>query len=282
MADRRMFTKKITDDDRFMSLPSSAQALYLHLSMSADDDGFSNQIATSMFKAHASTADLEMLLERKYLYQFDDGVIVIKHWRMANALRKDRYTKTAFQEDLAKLSLDENNAYTMSDGDGCRLVADRLPNGCHMVAKRLPQDRLGKDSIDNKEILNKDISHLDDDGIEEVVNAFKEICVSLPVPKVISDARKKNIRGKLKKYGFDTLKLAFQKMEASDFLSGRDGAWSGCSFDWIIKYEGNIIKVLEGNYDNKNSAETKAISDMRKITEGMTQEEYEDMERKFR
>lgn len=141
MAERRMFTKKITDDDRFVSLPSSAQALYLHLSMSADDDGFSNQVSASMFKAHASTADLEMLLERKYLYQFADGVIVIKHWRMANALRKDRYTKTAFQNDMEKLCLDENGAYTMSDHDGCRLVA-----------KRLPQDKLGKDSIGKNSI----------------------------------------------------------------------------------------------------------------------------------
>ena len=90
MGTRRMFTKKITDDDRFVTLPSSAQALYLHLSMSADDDGFSNEVSASMFKAHATTADLEMLLERKYLYQFDDGVIVIKHWRIHNYIRNDR------------------------------------------------------------------------------------------------------------------------------------------------------------------------------------------------
>ena len=135
MADRRMFTKKVTDDDHFMSLSSSAQALYLHLSMSADDDGFSNQVSLSMFKAHASVQDLEALLEKRYVYQFENGVIVIKHWRMSNALRKDRYTPTVFQEELAQLSLKDNGAYT------------RLPNGCQMVAKRLPQDRLGKDSI---------------------------------------------------------------------------------------------------------------------------------------
>ena len=89
MAERRMFTKKVTDDDNFMALSSSAQALYLHLSMSADDDGFCNQVSVSMFKAHASVADLQQLLEKRYIYQFDNGVIVIKHWRMANALRKD-------------------------------------------------------------------------------------------------------------------------------------------------------------------------------------------------
>ena len=136
MANRRMFTKKVTDDDNFMALSSSAQALYLHLSMSADDDGFSNQVSISMFKAHASIQDLQALLEKRYIYQFENGVIVIKHWRMANALRKDRYSPTAFQEELAQLGVKENGAYT------------RLPDGCQTVAKRVPQDRLGKVRLD--------------------------------------------------------------------------------------------------------------------------------------
>ena len=148
MAERRMFTKKVTDDDNFMSISSSAQALYLHLSMSADDDGFCNQVSISMFKAHASVQDLQALLEKRYVYQFENGVIVIKHWRMANALRKDRYTPTAFQEELAMLRLKENGSYTLSD-------TERLPDGCQTVADRLPQVRLGKDRLD-KDRLGKD------------------------------------------------------------------------------------------------------------------------------
>lgn len=134
MADKRMFTRKVTDDDNFMSLSSSAQALYLHLSMSADDDGFCNQVSLSMFKAHASVQDLEALLAKRYVYQFENGVIVIKHWRMANALRKDRYTQTAFREELAQLRLKENGVYTMSEDEGEDVVANWLPNGCQLVA----------------------------------------------------------------------------------------------------------------------------------------------------
>jgi hypothetical protein len=140
MAERRMFTKKVTDDDNFMALSSSAQALYLHLSMSADDDGFCNQVSISMFKAHASIQDLQTLLEKRYIYQFENGVIVIKHWRMANALRKDRYTPTAFQEELKQLAIKDNGSYT------------RLPSGCQVVAERLPQDSIGKDSIEKDSI----------------------------------------------------------------------------------------------------------------------------------
>ena len=150
MAERRMFTKKVTDDDNFMALSASAQALYLHLAMCADDDGFCNQVTVSMFKAHASVQDLQALLERRYIYQFDNGVIVIKHWRMANALRKDRYTPTTFQRELAQLDLKENGSYTW------------LPSGCQVVADCLPQDRIGKDSIDKNSIdkeKEKDIRH---------------------------------------------------------------------------------------------------------------------------
>ena len=136
MAERRMFTKKVTDDDNFMRLSASAQALYLHLTMSADDDGFCSQVSISMFKAHASVQDLEALLQNRYIYQFENGVIVIKDWRMANALRKDRYNPTIFQEELSKLSLNDSGQY------------ERLPNGCQMVANCLPQDRLDKDRLD--------------------------------------------------------------------------------------------------------------------------------------
>ena len=171
MAERRMFTKKVTDDDNFMSLSSSAQALYLHLSMSADDDGFCNQVSASMFKAHASVQDLQALLEKRYIYQFENGVIVIKHWRMANALRKDRYTPTAFQEELAQLDLKENGSYTW------------LPNGCQMVAKRLPQDRLGKDRLDKdrKETKHKygEYKHvlLSDQDMEKLKAEYQDVVI---------------------------------------------------------------------------------------------------------
>lgn len=146
MAERRMFTKKITDDDHFQNLSSSAQALYFHLSMAADDDGFCNQVNSSMFKAHASVQDLEALLTARYLYQFDSGVIVIKHWRMANALRKDRYTPTEFQRELSQLRVKPNGVYTEITESGCQMVANTATAGCQMVASG--KDRLGKDSID--------------------------------------------------------------------------------------------------------------------------------------
>lgn len=128
-----------------MALSSSAQALYLHLSMNADDDGFCNQVTICMFRAHASTQDLQSLLENRFVYQFESGVIVIKHWRMANALRKDRYSQTRFKQELAMLRIGSNEEYiTPDEGDYGKPINEWLPDGCRVVADCLPQVRLGK------------------------------------------------------------------------------------------------------------------------------------------
>ena len=135
MAEKRMFTKKVTDSDAFIELSSAAQALYFHLNQGADDDGFNNQIQIAMLKAHASTDDLKILMAKNFIIRFESGVIVIKHWRMHNTLRKDRYTPTNFQDELKQLGIKDNKAYTLE---------------CQMVAKRLPQNRLVEVSIEEE------------------------------------------------------------------------------------------------------------------------------------
>lgn len=131
MANKRMYTKDITDSDSFIELSSAAQALYFHLNQGADDDGFNNQVQNAMFKSHASTDDLRILMAKNYVIRFESGVIVIKHWRLHNTLRKDRYTPTNYQEELSMLGIKDNGVYTL----GCQLVASRLPNGCPSIDK---------------------------------------------------------------------------------------------------------------------------------------------------
>jgi hypothetical protein len=116
--------------------------------MAADDDGFNNQVQMAMFKAHASVDDVKVLLTKRFILQFESGVIVIKHWRMANALRKDRYTETAYQEELKRLKVKDNGSYTIVDGQ----ENVWLPDGCQTVAKWLPQNSIDKNSIDNSSI----------------------------------------------------------------------------------------------------------------------------------
>ena len=153
MAEKRMFSKKITDSDAFIELPSAAQALYFHLNQCADDDGFNNQVQLAMLKAHASVDDLKVLLLKNFIIRFESGVIVIKHWRMHNTLRKDRYTPTNFQEELSMLGLKDNGSYTTDLSE----ISKQFPDGCQTVAKLLPQNRLDKNSLgkDKKDICTQ-------------------------------------------------------------------------------------------------------------------------------
>lgn len=112
MAERRMFTQKIIDSDAFLDMPLSTQALYFHLNMRADDDGFVNNPKRIQRTIGASEDDLKLLIAKRFVICFENGVIVIKHWRMHNTLRKDRYNPTQYQEELAMLDIKENKSYT--------------------------------------------------------------------------------------------------------------------------------------------------------------------------
>lgn len=140
MANKRMFSKDITDSDAFIEMSSAAQALYFHLNQGADDDGFNNQVQMAIMKAHASTDDLKILMVKNFVIRFECGVIVIKHWRLHNTLRKDRYTPTNYQDELNLLGIKDNGVYTL----GCQVVAEGLPDGCPSIDK----DSVDKDSVD--------------------------------------------------------------------------------------------------------------------------------------
>lgn len=112
MAEKRMFTQKIIDSDAFLDMPLSAQALYFHLCMRADDDGFVNNPKKITRYVSASEDDLKLLMAKRFLIGFESGVIVIKHWRMHNTLKSDRYNPTDYQEEYARLTIKANKAYT--------------------------------------------------------------------------------------------------------------------------------------------------------------------------
>ena len=144
MAERRMFSKTIVDSDAFLDMPLSTQALYFHLSMRADDDGFLNNAKKIQKIIGASDDDLKLLIIKRFVIAFDDGIIAVKHWRMNNYLRKDRYTPTVYQEEFKMLGIKDNGAYTLLDTAG-------IPDGNQCVT-RLPQVSIGKDSIDKDSI----------------------------------------------------------------------------------------------------------------------------------
>lgn len=115
MAERRMFAKKITESDAFLDMPSSAQMLYFHLSMNADDDGFVNNPKKIQRMCGASNDDFKLLIAKSFVILFESGVIVIKHWKMHNYIQSDRYRPTDYVEEKSMLGLKKNKAYTLDE-----------------------------------------------------------------------------------------------------------------------------------------------------------------------
>ena len=141
MAERRMFAKTIIDSDAFLDMPITAQLLYFHLSMRADDDGFINKPKSIMRMVGCKDDDIKLLFAKKFLIPFESGVVVIKHWRIHNYIRKDTYTETKYKEEKSSLELDENNAYRLLDSPSSRTCDESVNDPSTQV-------RLGKDRLD--------------------------------------------------------------------------------------------------------------------------------------
>lgn len=112
MAERRMIARSLVDSDAFLDMPSSTQNLYFHLNIRADDDGFIDAPKKIMRSVGAKDDDLKILLSKRYILDFDSGVVVIKHWRMHNLIRADRHKNTHYLEEKELLNVKENGSYT--------------------------------------------------------------------------------------------------------------------------------------------------------------------------
>ena len=121
MAEKRMFASSVVSSDPFLDMPAEAQALYFQLCMAADDDGFCDSPRKIMRACGASNDSMKILVSKKFVLTFEKGdnfIVVIKHWRLNNYIRKDSYHETKYKELMRELYYDENKSYSMNPGDG--------------------------------------------------------------------------------------------------------------------------------------------------------------------
>ena len=151
MAEKRMFAKTIIDSDLFLDMPVTAQLLYFHLCMRADDDGFINNPKRIMRDVRCSDDDMKMLIAKDYVIPFESGVIVIKHWRLHNYIQKDRYKPTLCDEKNL-LTTNKNKVYERMDTE-CVQIGNRLDTECVQIGDtdkiRLDKNRLDKSRLDS-------------------------------------------------------------------------------------------------------------------------------------
>lgn len=146
MANRRMFSKDVVETDKFLNMPLTSQALYFHLGMEADDDGFVASPKKVQRSVGGSDEDLETLVSNGFIIRFESGIVVLVHWKQNNYIQADRYRKTVHKEEAALLQND-NYVYSL------------VPTCIHPVSSLDPQDSIGKDRV------GKDSIELDKDNI---------------------------------------------------------------------------------------------------------------------
>ena len=265
MAQKRMFTMKIVDSDAFLNMPATTQCLYFHLNMRADDDGFIGNPKRIMKITGASEDDLRLLIAKRFVLTFEDGVIVIKHWRMHNTLSRDRYTETSYIDEKRMLLLKENGSYSLASGnviDDTKLIERsnrQTHNRRNKDATKTHADKdigLDKDididkEKDNKLIVSKDtICQTDVRRVIEEWNKLQEVGIN-PIRDIKpSSKRYLLLKGRIREYGIDEVLNAINNVRDSDFLRGENNRGWMITFDWFVK-PNNFLKTLEGNYNKE-------------------------------
>jgi len=154
---RRMFSDDITSSDAFLDMPDSAQNLYFHLGMNADDDGFIGSPKMVMRVIRAGEDDYKLLIVKKFILTFENGICVVKHWRINNYIRKDIYRETKYQKEKSQLFIRENGAYTLNPElslpvpKGHFTLKDKAEMGTYTPRARnvhIGKVRIGKESKD--------------------------------------------------------------------------------------------------------------------------------------
>ena len=229
MAERRMFAKTIIDSDAFLDMPVTARLLYYDLGMRADDDGFVNSPKKTMRITGASSDDMNILIMRKFIIPFDSGVVVIKHWRIHNYIRKDTYVETKYKDEKEQLTLDENNAYTTKKMQLLQLRDE-------YVDEPSTQDRLGKDRL-GKDRLEKNIG-------DAVAHKKTKKFVKPTIEEIEKFAHEYNLRNLDAQYFYDYY-------ESNGWMVGKNHMkdWKATAKNWnrrqfsTSRQRGNVVKM---------------------------------------
>jgi hypothetical protein len=234
-----MFAKTIVDSDAFMDMPLSTQALYFHIGMRADDDGFVNNPRKIQRMIGASDDDLKLLIAKKFLITFASGVVCVKHWKMNNYIRSDRYNPTVYEEEKAQLILKENGAYTLDSNLG-------IPLGIPNDNQRYPQDRIGKDRIgkDNNSIY---LSAPDEEEEDEFSTGFST--------EFSTSEERERLKTKIQHGELFQGKVVLSDAQMDDLLDK-------LSFDEFNHYVGVIVNRIDIGKPFKRKTHYQAILDM--------------------
>lgn len=243
MAERRMISLKVIDTDKFLDMPLSTRYLYHELNARADDDGFIGSPKKIAKMVGGSDDDLRLLAAKEFVIPFRSGVIVIKHWRMNNYIRSDRYNATAYQDEKQMLSIEKNGTYRLvSDDLDTVCTPFGIPDGNQLVGTLDTQVRLGKVSID-KDILPAE------------VNAFFEKVWALYPNKKGKGQVSKTQKAKLAKIGLEQLTRCIDRylseLKKDEWRKPQNGS-TFFNSGYVDYLDDNFSSIVEGGDKSDN------------------------------
>lgn len=251
MAQRRMFSKTITNNDNFIEMPDSSQNLYFHLSMNADDDGFIDNWKSIMRMTGHKEDDLKILIAKQFVIPFETGVIVIKHWKIHNYLRNDRYKETIHLEEKSKLTIDKSGIYQQKEGFG-------IPVGIPLVDA-------GKDSIGNNIYGQNDQK----EEVKIYEEQFEQFYKSYPKKVKKQDVKKWFIKHKPSNELFNDIMTSLEVFKNDKDWLKDDGQYIPYPTTWLNqqRWEEKIDELQKN--DKPKEAEEYYVE-----AEALTNEEY--------
>jgi hypothetical protein len=257
-----MFAKTIIDSDAFVDMPLSTQALYFHLSMRADDDGFINNPKKIQRMIGASDDDLKVLCLKRFIIPFESGIVVIKHWKIHNYIRNDRYKPTVYTTEKALITSKENGAYTEVDTAG-------IPSDNQVVYQMDTQYRLGKVSKGKDSLVEGSV----DGATTTEENKLK--CIGGKLGKGVVYLSDKQFDDLLEKMGMDAFNRYVERL--ATFIIDKN-AHIHNHHEMILKwyYEDSAVKPVKGNKSsNKKSSPSFDIEAYEKLANENTYKESE-------
>lgn len=242
MAQRRMFSRKITETDRFLEMPLSSQALYFHLNMGADDEGFIDKAKTIQRTIGASDDDMKLLIAKGFLIPFDSGVVVIRHLRIHNYIQSDRFQSTLYQSEKAQLEYDKSKTASLKPIGNC------IQN----VSKMETQVRLSKGSLDKDSLTT--YPTVSDNEEEDI--PYKEII------SYLNEKANRNYRPNIQKNKTLIKARWSEGFRLDDFKHVIDTTvkdWSGTKYEKYLRPETLFGSKFEGYLNQAPRIKTETI-----------------------
>ena len=155
MAKRRMILTELVSSDDFSSLPLGVQALYFHLNLNADDDGFVGGVVGLLRKLGVERKTLLTLRDKGYVIVFRSGVVLIRHWLLHNKIRSDRYTETRFTEEFSNVEISVNKTYEIKDTSQIRVKKAPQKRNQPSAEESVGEVKKGKESLNKQSKVNE-------------------------------------------------------------------------------------------------------------------------------